>query len=1214
MYLKKIVLNGFKSFADRVTLSLDQKHISGIVGPNGSGKSNIIDAVRWVMGEQNSKMLRGEKATDIIFSGSEKRKPLGMAEVILVFDNSEASDYCPPEYRHETEVTLCRRIYKDGQREYLINKKQCRLKDIVGFFAATGLGGRSYSMIQQGQVERILQAKPEELREIIEEAAGTLIFKRRRLETEKKLEATRVNLNRIQDLLNEIEGQKNNLKDQAKKAQQWKDLQDKLQETEQQFACQSYLSYRTKEKSINDIILEQKTLEASLLGDLSGQEKEQKKIIAEIEKANPEVASIRENIAQVRENLVSNEVALQNAVSLLESGSEKLLKMEDELLLDTKNINIMQEQYDAVEKEYLEAKKDVEEHDQFLEKKSQTLQNLEEKSYSLEHKIKDHRDNYAKDEKSYEANKIQLNHIEEQRSKLKRENEIYLDKISSFENNYSQLRILIDSYQIKVSNCQKNITEYLEQKKVLDKKVSTLLNKEASVNDHIQLVNNKIIELSTYLAYLKNPPKKGDSELSTYTELKSKGSFQDFYLMTDCLVFNEDSEVEAPSKVIESFENWAQRVVCSDLSTAKNFIAEAEVLDLKNIPLSFCGPPSEKLHNKRKSWAEKFDLLSIQPLVKNVSSDKYVDQILSRIFYCLEPVSKDIIISMPDHTILILSNGGVLNSSSDWSIGGFEEESILKTKKTILSLEEQISSLKDKIKNYNEDIKSSHDKRKKLAFDIEEIDNNISSESSDQVHILNELKISQEKANDSQKKIVELRSESKDSRDLFESVEDLFQDLKKQIDDFEKEKRLRKNLIEDLEEEQEATLESLDEIKLTISEKKLRFVTSETKYTTYADSLKQTSIQLKIFKDKNSVLDKNYHGLKGEIHEASQNQKYYLEAIKDYSEKKEDLDRSLAEHESNHSDLSKKIKLYDTQLKKLQGKLNSVIQLIAEKKSEKEKISAFIENLVQQTQESLNLDLNIEKIDPIENYNSANAKRQVSSLKHKIDQLGPINMMAIKEFEDLDKRCQFVSAQKEELVSSVDLLELAIEEISETSKNKFLTIYQQLNHEFKGLFPILFPRGEGHIALTDIENPLDSGLEILVRLPGKAQQNMRLFSGGEKALTAIALIFALLKTKPTPYCFLDEVDAALDEANVSRYNRVLDSLSDHFQFIIITHRRGTMEVLDTLYGITMQEPGVSKVVGVDLSKHLPAHLQKSFKERSQAQAGFEGKQTQAYKI
>ncbi|MCX6123622.1 MAG: AAA family ATPase [Proteobacteria bacterium] len=345
MHLKRLTIHGFKSFADKVVLTFD-KGITGIVGPNGSGKSNVIDAVRWVMGEQNAKNLRGEKALDIIFSGSDKRKALTLAEVALTFDNTEDTGSCPPEYRHETEITLSRRLYADNEREYFINRKPCRLKDIVQFFSLTGLGGRSYSMIQQGQVDRILNAKPEDVREILEEAAGTLVFKHRKIEAQKKLEETNLNLSRVEDILREVDKQQDALESQVEKAKRWSELSDELRELELKLFAHNYNFFQEKLEAIDLWMKSEQGKEVdnlALLSSLDARNEELQQILSD---ADPELAALTEQFTVARETLARAESAITGSITRIANNEQRLTALDLELVEEDANLKMIEEQAD----------------------------------------------------------------------------------------------------------------------------------------------------------------------------------------------------------------------------------------------------------------------------------------------------------------------------------------------------------------------------------------------------------------------------------------------------------------------------------------------------------------------------------------------------------------------------------------------------------------------------------------------------------------------------------------------------------------------------------------------------------------------------------------------------------------------------------------------------------------------------------------------------
>ena len=1195
MYLKKIVLCGFKSFADRVTLNFDKEHITGVVGPNGSGKSNVIDAVRWVMGEQNTKLLRGEKATDIIFSGSEKRKALGMAEVSLSFDNSESSPHCPPEYRFDEEIVLTRRLYSDGQREYLINRKPCRLKDIVGFFIASGLGSRSYSMIQQGQVDRILQAKPEELREIIEEAAGTQVFKKRRLETEKKLEATRVNLSRLDDILKEIVERKESLREQAKKAEKWKELAATLKKKEFELLSQSFLNHKEKMVQIDRQLEKSKALESELLSELAAYELDYKRLQIQLETADPEVAVITENLAQVREKMASLEVRLVNAIELLETGEDRLKLFEKQIDEENKNVSTFEKQCKESDKEYHKSKKESEQASKALEKYEKQLLDIEEMFSHKEDLIQDFQEEIRGVDKLLDANKARLQHILEQTNSYRRQKEDYTKKLIVLENEHSQALILTDSAHVKVKTQQKEINSLLEQKRAQKSLLEKKEKNHGDTKNRLEIAKNSYIELSAHLSHIEDAKKKQKNLHSSFSELKNKVQLKKLCFLAENLSFNGKKISKLLAK---AFDGWSNRLIVDDI---KNIVVIEKVLHQLKIGKTSVSIAVENNSEQKEydRWADKHELESILSYV-NIKSEykKSCEAILSRVFVHQEK-SKGIEQVLPDlmpGAILISEDGTVYTNKRELTIGVDSGDGLLFLQKRESEIRQKIKTVSEKINKQKQEENSLLGEIKKINLNLEESNQQYLDANKKLLYLIGDFQTQEQKANYKQEMIVSLRQEYTELVEKNKAVETEINDLKKNNEVYREEK-MRFNLqYQDVKEELKAYLDNKDELKIKIGDIRLQKMSAETRYQTLKSGYEQLQNQLVLLKKQYSHKNKEHDQLNQNIQEAKSDKKKFQDALKEMISEKKSFETRLEKKKSENSELAKELKKIEDKLKKVSQKRSIVQSSVNDKNIEKEKIKVFLTSVVNQCQDQQSVDLDKEKIEKDKNFNAKNTTRQIQSLKERIEKIGSINMVAIDEFKEYEKRHLFIEEQRKEITSSIDLLELAIDEISETSKEKFMLTFQILNKEFQELFPILFPKGEGKIVLESPENPLDTNVEIVVRLPGKSHQSMRLFSGGEKALTAIALIFALLKSKPTPFCFLDEVDAALDEANVGRYNKVLETLSDRFQFIVITHRRKTMEVLDTLYGVTMQEPGVSKLVGVDLAKDLPNHLQKSFKE------------------
>ncbi|MEZ4744193.1 MAG: chromosome segregation protein SMC [Bdellovibrionota bacterium] len=1199
MFLKKIINNGFKSFADRITITLDKNHITGIVGPNGSGKSNVIDSVRWVMGEQNAKMLRGEKATDIIFAGSEKRKPLGMAEVTLVFDNSEGSSFCTPEYRHETEITLTRRLYIDGQREYLINKKPCRLKDIVSFFTSTGLGGRSYSMIQQGQVDRILQAKPEEIREILEEAAGTLVFKKRKHEALKKLEATRLNLSRIEDILHEVERQKGALHEQVEKARKFKSLAEELKVKEIELLSHNFTAFSEKLKAIESELTKLSDREIQLVTQINDFEIKQSELQDQLNEADPEVQALNEAITVLREKIARSEASLINANHLLENGDERLSQLDGEI---TEEGDALKELEQRVEEKTLELSKADEQAQQLkdqLETFQYEMEMAAEEAQVFSNKIDEFEDELKNLDRLIESNKLRQESIERDFSNSERNKNKIKDQLINAESELSQTLILVDSAQVKVSNKRKGLDAELNEKnsrenaitqrnqKIKDLSHKRDILKEEYLNTRAKLTSLQDLEASSSdLASQRQKIKEEESDLSQIM----------LGVLTDYISFNETAE-ELSEKASGAFEKWAERIIVNGLDQFNNLVRIAHSKNIGGMPVSVLSSQELPEQKAIQEWAEKFDAQPFSHFLTVDPSLEGLAQFVNRIFHLpILVLENEVLEELPRGAIVITAQGVVFSGQDEFIVGNQKGKGALKRKTEIEDLAKNLKELESKLAASQSEIDTLDASQTEDRIIIQEIDQKLQNQNQEVLQLMSDLQSAKQQANSKQELIGTLREEYGQLEETTDKFANELESLRKNLNSYQTERNQTEVELEDTKEQSQSLIDRKEELTTLTEQRRIELAKGEARaqalrenHNSFAGQLESMQTKLtRKYQEKNELIEK--------IKKAKDESVRLEKDIETFILTREEKENLLAEKREENSGIIEELRVIENRLRELRSEQQKSQKVTSDKNVEIERLKLGIESTTEQAQTKYHINLEEYEFEKIDNFKADGRQREVNKLRDKIDAMGPINVMAIDEYEELVKREDFINSQKDEVISSVDLLETAIEEIETNSTTKFIQTFETLNIEFQGLFPILFPGGEAQIVMTNPEDPLEGGVEILVRLPGKKQQNMRLFSGGEKALTAIALIFALLKSKPTPFCFLDEVDAPLDETNVGRYNRVLEALSDRFQFIVITHNRRTMEVLDTLFGVTMQEPGVSKVVGVDMTKDLPSHLKKAFKD------------------
>jgi chromosome segregation protein len=1202
MHLKKLIVSGFKSFADKVTLNFDEG-ITGIVGPNGSGKSNVIDAVRWVMGEQNAKYLRGEVATDIIFAGSDKRKALGMAEVTLVFDNREGSSFCPPEYRHEAEIALTRRLYIDGEREYMINKKPCRLKDIVSFFATTGLGGRSYSMIQQGQVDRILNAKPEDVREILEEAAGTLIFKSRQQAAQKKLENTQENLKRIDDLLRELVGQLDALKEQVEKVEAWKTVSSRLKEQEMKLFSHNFRHFSTKLLEVAGQLENDSDSEIKAVTDLSVMEARVEELQSSLAESDPELEQVREEISHLREQIVRAESFITSALKTLEGGQRRMLELDTQIGEEQENLKALETSVETKTTDFDRLSTELERLKDMIESFQDEVDSVEEAAQVFQNRSQDLEDEVRNLEHLLESNRLRCESIERDRKRLLIEFQTYNERKEALDNNVRSLTEKTEEARALLNDRQSGLDQELQMKQDLELNVqrreqwmreSSKLrdqHKEAYLTARAKLKSLEELEFSS------EDVRSGIKRLTQKypeTETLILGSLTDF-------VAFEDGIKEWAPRAVTSLEKWTDRIVVQSSIELNALAALIQEEQLGSIPLSVAGLWQDAARSEVQAWADRYHARSCLEVLKTTAdAPLWVRDLLSRLYYVSsQNLADDLLRSLPEGVVLFTAQGLLISSRDDILIHSSASKGSLSRKSDIENLSIQLAESEALLQAVQNDMDLADITQAEESAQLRAIADRLATQNketlaamSNMQQLSNQLQHMEEQRVQNEQKITELDLRE---RELMRELETLGE---ARIS-LGEEKVRQQGELENLQDESSSISDRREEVSRMNQQRQLELAKVEMRTQGTQESMEQSRQQMTRLQTNLAKRYEERSRIEQEISTAETTQIQATQEIEVYIHRREELEETLAVKRERSAGVFEELRVVEGRLKEARDQQMEIQRQKSKKTVELERLKTISRSLLDQAQEKYQIDLMSHPHVDDPEFDSDKVTRELNKLRTNLEGMGAINMVAVEQYEKISARNEFIQAQKEEVLGSILLLEEAIEEIMETSKDKFLTTFEVVNQNFMELFPILFPTGEARLELTS-DDALTAGVEIMVRMPGKKPRSMNLYSGGEKALTAISLIFALLKTKPTPFCFLDEVDAPLDEANVGRYNLVLDALSDRFQFIVITHNRRTMEVLDQLYGVTMQEGGVSTVVGVDMKKDLPAHLQKAFKVEGKA--------------
>ena len=1204
MQLKKLIVSGFKSFADKVTLNFDDG-ITGIVGPNGSGKSNVIDAVRWVMGEQNAKYLRGEVATDIIFAGSEQRKPLGMAEVTLVFDNKDGSSFCPPEYRHEPEISITRRLYIDGEREYFINRKPCRLKDIVGFFATTGLGGRSYSMIQQGQVDRILNAKPEDVREILEEAAGTLIFKARRQAAQKKLELTRDNLKRIDDILSELAKQLEKLQEQVEKVEAWKQVSQGIKDLELSLFGHNFRHFSVKLLDLAQQLETDSDGEIRVVTEMSSLEARVEELQSQLSESDPELDELREEISHLREQIVRSEGTITASIKSLEQGRKRQMDLDGAIQEDQESLKQLETLVDQKNADFSRMQGDVERLQDLLASYQDEVDQVEETAQVFDNRRQEIEEEVRNLELLLESNRLRCESIERDRKRL-------LIEYQNFDGRQKSLQENLRGFDEKIEEAK----EFLNQKQSgLDLELQQKQNLEIEIQRRDELLREKIrlrdehkevyVHARARLGSLEEMEASSGDIRSSVKQLCAKyPEAKDLMLGTliDYIGFNEQIK-EWSSRAIHAFEKWSERLLIPSVGELNQLIRFVNQEQMATLPISVLSLWGQEDLQLIKQWADRYEALPCRDFLQIQSgAESWIQPILQRLYYLPSvTLGEEELASLPQGIILFTGQGVLVASKDDLVVNGTAVKGSLSRKTEIEQLAKQLKESEGALALVQNEADLLDQQQTEARLLLKDFTDKLGSQNQEALSAMSNM----QQLLNQQTNVKELLEQNEQKvRELDHREKELMRELEQLGEtrlSLGQEKEQQQGELDSLDEEFSSIGERRDEVMRVHQQRQLELAKIETRSTGLRESLEQTKQQL--FKLQ-GVMSKRYEEkarVDAELSQAEVSQVQATQEIEVYIRRREELEAQLSERREQSAGVIEELRVLEHRLREARDRQMDMQKTKSKKSIELERLKQVSRGLLDQAREKYSVDLMSFDFKEDPNFDAEKCGREVSKLRGQLEGMGAINMVAVEEFERISKRHEFIAAQKEEVLGSISLLEEAIDEIEETSKEKFLATFEVVNSNFIELFPILFPGGEAKLELTS-EDALTAGVEIMVRMPGKKPRSMNLYSGGEKALTAISLIFALLKTKPTPFCFLDEVDAPLDEANVGRYNKVLEALSHRFQFIVITHNRRTMEVLDQLYGVTMQEGGVSTVLGVDMKKDLPAHLQKAFKQEEKAGA------------
>ncbi len=1182
MYLKRLELQGFKSFADKTILEF-KPGITSVIGPNGSGKSNISDAIRWVLGEQSMKSLRGAKSEDIIFAGTQSRKSLGFAEVSIVIDNSDAK--LPIEY---SEVTVTRKLYRNGETGYFINKTPCRLKDILELFMDTGIGKDGYSIIGQGKIDEILSNKSEDRRHIFEEAAGIVKYRTRKQESEKKMEQTKLNLLRINDILTEIEGNIEPLKAQSEKAKQYLNLREELKNIEVGLFVYNINTYKEKLEQIikdEEIMTSQRNTENEKLTSIQSLKDSLKQELDEIttqieqmqnigfestnkiEKINSEIGISKERI----QNNITNKERLESEIKELRIRIQEL--QEEEKQRQEKKANLFQnkekfeEELKQKEKELAKLTKTLSDKELEIEAKKQKIETNTDKKYEVLADINTQEANYENLEKRKKTLKIELENIiseldstRDNKQELSKKFYEIQSKRNIVSNNLQQETTEKESCMNKIKDFEEEINKLNYQMNMKDARHKFLLETEKEKEGYIKSVKELLLDCD------KN------------SQLK-KGMHG---VLANLISVNKEYELAIEMCLGQALQN----VVTETEEDAKKLVEHLRNNNLGGA--SFL--PISSIRGKRIENVISNGMKGVIGIASDlVKCDKKYTQIVLNLLgrtVVVEDMNIGISLAkMNNYSFRIVTLKGDVISSSGSITGGSvatKTVNILGRSREIEELEKEIKKLSKKIEEitlqkqkYLESITEVIEKVAGLEKELQDIEIVYAAENQKMVSIeenIYKLEQRRDKLKEEELSINKQKEESiKQKEEKEQEVEKLNSEIKslsEEVEQFATVNKDNQKYIDDLNFD-------ITNLKISVSS----FIESEASIEEFVERIRQ-----EILNNNNNIENKNNtlnQAIKenAELQTKIDNLNSEIEQIKaEVNNSSENIEKLKQLRTEKNELLDKKEEEITNQFSILEGLKEQIVKMDFKKTKLEQDIEQLINTLWDEYEITPNNAGEYKKPN-----NIAQAQKEVSSIREKIKDLGSINIDSIEEYKKISERYDFMCEQRLDLENTVAKLRKVISEMTQTMEQQFKEKFEIINKNFNEVFIELFGGGKAELILTDEDNVLECGIDIRVQPTGKKLQNMMLLSGGEKAFTAIALLFAILKINPAPFCILDEIEAALDDVNVYRFAEYLKKFSQASQFLVITHRKGTMEVADTVYGVTMEENGISKLLSMKLS-------------------------------
>jgi len=1171
--LSKIKIAGFKSFVDPTTIDL-RSNLTGIVGPNGCGKSNVIDAVRWVMGESSAKHLRGSSMDDVIFNGSSARQPIGQASIELLFDNSDGD--LGGEYAEFSEIAIKRLISRDGQSKYFLNGSRCRRRDITDIFLGTGLGPRSYAIIEQGMISRLIEAKPEELRNTLEEAAGISKYKERRRETERRIKNTRENLDRLSDLREELEKQLSHLDRQAKAAVRFKTLKQEERRTSAELLL---LRLKNVDEDINErqnIINENANTHQSALAEQRSLENQIETQRSKQTEANDAFNEVQASFYQVGAEISRLEQSIQHQKELAERHQRELTQVDSEISAAQQHAQDDKTQLQNASEQLAEFKPLLDAEKAQLETANTQLSNAESKLTEWQQAWNSLQTRLAEPAQQAQVERARMEQLENQLQQIAtRLLKLNTDKgIFNTEPHTEELSI---QQQLLADTSQKSTTvqaDFDKCKQDLQTQIEINRNGQQQLQDNrseLQSLSGKLSSLEVLQRAGLGKDKNSKSMKRQQEWLRKRGL----------------DSIQPLAETVQIENGWekALEIVLGDFLQSKQLDSKQQLE--KIITGELPSASSTFIFNEDSSQAPK------NSLAAKVSEPKAVHALLANI-QCAETLDEALQrqSSLNVGETLITKDGVLLGSNwlkTQAQDSYSQQDGVLARKKEIEETKKRIDDGENSLKQHQETLDKGQQQRKQLEEQQSALQTRLNelhreeSQAQSVIHA-NENRIKQTEVNQQRvlTEIIDLELQQTNNQEFHQSATKLRNKALQLLDSLESDKNQVEGKDTPLQETVFKAKGQARRINENVQQAQLKVESAKTNKHNAQQQLNRLEERLNMLNERKNNLIAQNSKQNTDQKENSASELNSEELLAQQLEKRKTVEVDLSKARENLQSIDNTVRELDQKRLQAEQQVEKYRTLLESLKMEWQEVSVRQQTLKEQFDETdFNADDLLQNMDDTVTLDKQ--KTQLEDIQRKLARLGAINLAAIEEFKTQSERKIYLDQQDADLMEALETLETAIAKIDRDTRSRFKDTFEKVNTRIQDMFPQLFGGGRAHLEMTG-DDLLTTGISIMAQPPGKRISSIHLMSGGEKALTAVALVFAIFELNPAPFCMLDEVDAPLDEANVGRFCQLVKKMSDRVQFIFITHNKTTMELAENLIGVTMREPGISRLVSVDVNE------------------------------